>query len=398
MKFVCDGALKTSCLQQYAAAYPDLYKRYLDTYKSDEFIALAVPGLNQLAEYQKNDPLLYRGLIKTFGSDSAAALAIGLVDRYENDPSLVLDDLGRIFIPGPGSAGFAIPEDTLEFGKGTVNQVIVDLKELVNTGGKVIDAVRHPLDTVESVKAFINYVKEDPERAAKALGTTSTALLAQLDEYGKRIQRDLVIYTAARITGDDTAAHSAAYALGQDVGALVVEGVTGEIVAKGAIKVTVKATEKVSELYDAYKVLKAAKAAEVAVNNSIKQAVKILEKNGIKAPPTSSLDDVATREWYLAQEAKIPSLIDAAASLEVQARQAWALRNEFRTAARQAMSDRVAADLIDKTRPNLTWDQTVAKYKLEGQSQDDLWKKIIESSQKSDSKVNEKLGLKPPKG
>jgi filamentous hemagglutinin len=94
----------------------------------------------------------------------------------------------------------------------------------------------------------------------------------------------------------------------------------------------------------------------------------------------------------LDQEALIPKLIDNTASLEQQAMQAWELRNTFRSAARTAMSDQVAAAELNATRPNLTWTQTVEKYAGKS-SGDDLWQQIIDASQRSNKVVNESLGI-----
>lgn len=44
--------------------------------------------------------------------------------------------------------------------------------------------------------------------------------------------------------------------------------------------------------------------------------------------------------------------------------------------------------------PNLTWEQTVQKYSTTN-TDDELWKSIIESSQRSNKVINEQLGVKP---
>jgi filamentous hemagglutinin len=87
-------------------------------------------------------------------------------------------------------------------------------------------------------------------------------------------------------------------------------------------------------------------------------------------------------------------LINRNASLEQQARQAFALRNQYRTQARELMSDRNAAASLYKTDPNLTWEQIVQRQKDKGLTGDDIYKGIIASSQKSRQSVNESLGLK----
>jgi len=78
-----------------------------------------------------------------------------------------------------------------------------------------------------------------------------------------------------------------------------------------------------------------------------------LSKESGKAGTLSNLE---TRQWYLQQETKISELINKNASLEEQARQAFELRNQFRTQARELMADRDLAASLNKTDPNLTWE------------------------------------------
>jgi hypothetical protein len=74
----------------------------------------------------------------------------------------------------------------------------------------------------------------------------------------------------------------------------------------------------------------------------------------LKIPDAASMTNLEARQWYLAQETNIPKLIDTTASVEQQVYQAWGLRNDFRTAARNAMSDQGAAEKLNVTNPNLT--------------------------------------------
>jgi RHS repeat-associated protein len=99
------------------------------------------------------------------------------------------------------------------------------------------------------------------------------------------------------------------------------------------------------------------------------------------------------RKWYLAEETKISVRINRKLPLEQQARQAFELRNNVRTKAREMMSDRTAAERLNKEEPNMTWDQMLEKYKK--YSGEDLWNKIITSSQKSRQSVNKTLNVKP---
>ena len=80
-------------------------------------------------------------------------------------------------------------------------------------------------------------------------------------------------------------------------------------------------------------------------------------------------------------------------TLEQQARQAFLLRNEFRTVARELMADRAAAEELYLTRPNLTWDAVIKKYSSDGLSGDALYQAIIDASQRTNPDVNSALGL-----
>ena len=106
-----------------------------------------------------------------------------------------------------------------------------------------------------------------------------------------------------------------------------------------------------------------------------------------------TLSNVDTRKWYLEQEAKIPNLIDHSLPLEQQAKQAFDLRNQYRMQARELMSDRQLAESLNVTDPNLTWEQIIQKQIDKGLSGDDIYKAIIESSQRSRTSVNQLLGL-----
>ena len=79
-----------------------------------------------------------------------------------------------------------------------------------------------------------------------------------------------------------------------------------------------------------------------------------------------SLSNVEARKWYLEQEAKIPDMIDKSLPLEEQAKQAFDLRNQFRTQARELMADRATAESLYKTDPNLAWEEIVRKQRAKG--------------------------------
>ena len=112
-------------------------------------------------------------------------------------------------------------------------------------------------------------------------------------------------------------------------------------------------------------------------------------------PKPGSLSNVETRQWYLDQEAKIPQIIDKTKPLEQQAKQAFEFRNQIRTQARDAMSDRALAEKLFGTRPNMSWEQIVEKYTNRGFSGNALYQEIIEASQRSNAAVNEALKVFP---
>ena len=79
--------------------------------------------------------------------------------------------------------------------------------------------------------------------------------------------------------------------------------------------------------------------------------------------------------------------------IEQQAQQAYELRNQVRTTARDSMSDRVAAEFLYDSKPNKSFDELVFKYQNEGLSGNDLYKEIIAASQRSNPEVNAFFGL-----
>lgn len=90
----------------------------------------------------------------------------------------------------------------------------------------------------------------------------------------------------------------------------------------------------------------------------------------------------------------IPNMINKNLSLEERAKQAFNLRNQFRTQAREMMADRTKAKSLNKTDPNLTWNQIVKHLSDDkGLKGDEIWKEIIASSQRSRKAVNKSLGL-----
>ena len=107
-----------------------------------------------------------------------------------------------------------------------------------------------------------------------------------------------------------------------------------------------------------------------------------------------SLSDKVTRQWYVLHDKKIPDMIDRNQSIEDQARQAHALRNQFRTNARDLMLNQDERKWLDKSHPNLTFEEQVDKKMSDkGMTRDEAIQDILKAASKSNKKVNEKFKL-----
>lgn len=107
-----------------------------------------------------------------------------------------------------------------------------------------------------------------------------------------------------------------------------------------------------------------------------------------------SLSDKVTRQWYVLHDKKIPDMIDRNQSIEDQARQAYALRNQFRTNARDLMLNQDERKWLDKSHPNLTFEEQVDKKMSDkGMTRDEAIQDILKTASKSNKKVNEKFKL-----
>ncbi len=71
------------------------------------------------------------------------------------------------------------------------------------------------------------------------------------------------------------------------------------------------------------------------------------------------------------------------------------MRNQFRTQARNAMTNKAAAEELWGTRPNMTWEQIVEKYTQRGYNGDALYQEIIKAAQRSNAAVNKLMGISP---
>lgn len=107
-----------------------------------------------------------------------------------------------------------------------------------------------------------------------------------------------------------------------------------------------------------------------------------------------SLSNLDARKWYLAHDEKIPDLIDKSGSIEKQARQAFELRNSFRTITRDMMKDQETRKELDKSDPNKTFEELLeSKMRRKGLTREEAIADILRTATKTRSSVNKKLGL-----
>ena len=73
--------------------------------------------------------------------------------------------------------------------------------------------------------------------------------------------------------------------------------------------------------------------------------------------PIEKTDNQSIREWYVANVSDIPNQIDDSQSLEVQARQAFELRNKYKHEARAAMVDEETLQILEEEYPAPTFEE-----------------------------------------
>lgn len=127
-----------------------------------------------------------------------------------------------------------------------------------------------------------------------------------------------------------------------------------------------------------------------ALKNPTKYDIMALDK---RMPAVRSLSNKQARAWYLEHDARIPSMIDRNASIEEQARQAFVLRNLYRTIARDLMHDQEARKYLDETQPNKTFEQMIEHKKSKGMTYEEALQDIVRTATKTNAKVNKELGL-----
>lgn len=108
-----------------------------------------------------------------------------------------------------------------------------------------------------------------------------------------------------------------------------------------------------------------------------------------------SLSDKVTRQWYVLHDKQIPDMVDKSKSIEEQARQAHALRNQFRTNARDLMLNQDERKWLDKERPNMSFEEQIQDKIKRGKAsnREEAVLSILHSAKKSNSKVNEKFSI-----
>lgn len=105
------------------------------------------------------------------------------------------------------------------------------------------------------------------------------------------------------------------------------------------------------------------------------QSVGQLARGGIKS---GNLGNKEARKWYIKRLKDIPGIINKNLSLEDQAKQAFELRNAFKSEARDLMFDKQMAQKLDILEKPKTWEELYQKAVDEGKTGDDIYRSIID--------------------
>ncbi|WP_346887886.1 hypothetical protein [Clostridium sp. UBA1056] len=105
------------------------------------------------------------------------------------------------------------------------------------------------------------------------------------------------------------------------------------------------------------------------------------------------LNNREVRLWYNKHDENIINEIDKSLSIKEQAMQAHSLRNKYRDQARKLMADRKLAEELNTNNSNLPFEYYENKYLNEGYNDNELYKKIIIMSTKTNRIVNQSLGI-----
>ena len=100
------------------------------------------------------------------------------------------------------------------------------------------------------------------------------------------------------------------------------------------------------------------------------------------------------RRWYVDNVSHIPDSIDKSLPFEEQARLAFEARNRLRTEARNMMADEETRKMLDKLRPNKTFEELIeSKMKRKGMTREEAIRDIYETATKTNADVNKELGI-----
>jgi len=247
--------------------------------------------------------------------------------------------------------------------------------------GETVQKIQRGLD--KSVYKTVNgivYIAQNPGEAAKGAGNFLVANVALgLLPPG---DRDMVLPYIDEKLGTSTQAASQAFEAGVNESA--------DKIINGGLE------DRAEVFFDVLTAIVGTKGTTAAVNVG---KLKILTNIRKYLPKNGTLSNLEARVWYFANEAKIPKLTSGLKTLKEQAKKAFDLRNKFRSKARDLMADQKLAGELRKSDPNLTWNQivekTINKLKKKGidATDNNIYKEIVESSQRSRQSVNKKLGI-----
>jgi hypothetical protein len=105
--------------------------------------------------------------------------------------------------------------------------------------------------------------------------------------------------------------------------------------------------------------------------------------------PKGTLTNAEARQLYHARKNELLDQVDLNAPTETQARQSHAARNQARQEARDSMADRDTAAQLDRTDPNPTFDELIAKEAARGNYGVDAHRAIVESARRTRASVDE---------
>lgn len=122
-----------------------------------------------------------------------------------------------------------------------------------------------------------------------------------------------------------------------------------------------------------------------------------IEIPGVPVYLPGTLDSRDARIVYLYGEREIARANETQKAIgvpaEIRARVGFEMRNALRTFTREIMADRVTALGLDRTDPNMTWEQITDRYGARGLEGQALFEAIAESASKSRKGIDEQYGL-----